>query len=139
MTFATCVLVVYLLPITSVKERFLSLKKECQNHTDYSPFRRSLYLHFQLCIFELFCEMLWILPWYIEAYLLSELQLNVVLIQSLEHCLLVGQTTETKLVLWNDDCQVFWSCIRQVNTQQGLGTNVTIASTNQCLSCVGIT
>jgi len=83
--------------------------------------------------------MLWILPWYIKAYLLSELQLNVVLIQSLEHCLLVGQTTETKLVLWNDDSQILWSCIRHVNTQQGLVTNVTIASTNQCLSCVGVT
>jgi len=42
----------------------------------------------------------------LNAKLLSELQLNVVLIQSLEHCLLVGQTTETKLVLWNDDCQL---------------------------------
>jgi len=83
--------------------------------------------------------MLWILPRYIEAYLLSELQLNVVLIQSLEHCLLVGQTTETKLVLWNDDYQILWSCIRRANTQQGLVTNDTIASTNQCLSCVGIT
>jgi len=81
---------------------------------------RSVYLHLKLCIFELYCEMLWILPWHTDANLLSELQLNVVLIQSLEHCLLVGQTTKTKLVLWNDDCQVLWSCIRLVNTQQGL-------------------
>jgi hypothetical protein len=106
--------------MVSVKERFLPVKSECQNHTDYSPFRRSVYLHFKLCIFELFFEMLWILPWYIDANLLSNLQLNVVLIQCLERRLLVGQTTETELVLWIDDCQVLWSCIRRVNTQQGL-------------------
>lgn len=71
------------------------------------------------------------MPLCIDADLLSELQLDVVLIRSLERCLLVGLATETKLVLWNDDCQVFWPSIKRVNTQQGLVTSVTIASTNQ--------
>jgi len=88
---------------------------------------RSVYLHLKICIFELFCEILWILSWHIEVNLLSELQLNVILIQSLENCMFVGRTTETKLVLWNDDCQVLWSCIRRVNTQQGLV---------QCYNCL---
>jgi hypothetical protein len=50
-----------------------------QNHTDDSPFRRSVFLHFKLCIFELFCEVLRNLAWYNDANILSKLRLNVVL------------------------------------------------------------
>ena len=55
-TFAAYVLVVYLLQITSVNEIFLPVKSECQNHTDYSQFRK-------VCIPTLQTLHLWAVLW----------------------------------------------------------------------------
>jgi hypothetical protein len=60
----------------------------------------------------------------IDADVLSELQLNAVLMHSSVPCLLVGQTIETKRVFRNDDCWLFWSSTELVNTKLELVTEV---------------